>query len=70
MKRELSWWILERHNPQLDKPYYIACGQISKTAAKRKENTLYGMNVMRQYKDEKAYRDEIDCLKSKGFSVG
>jgi hypothetical protein len=67
--RQLSYWIKERHNPQFDKPYYMAKGQLTKAAAKRMEDSLYGFNVMLEYPTKKAYEEALIDLRSKGFAV-
>ena len=63
-----SFWIKERYNPQLG-TYYIPCGQLSKTEAKKHEKTLYGDNTMHEYKTEAEYRQAISDLKSGGQKV-
>lgn len=69
MSRKLSYWIKERHNPQFKKPYYHAYGQLTKKEARAKENTLYGHNVMLEYKTEQEYIDAIKALREKDFIV-
>lgn len=69
MKPVKSYYIKERHNPQFKKPYFVACGQLSKAAAKRKDASLHGYNVMREYKTESEYNQAIENLKSKGYEV-
>jgi hypothetical protein len=69
MNKRLSYWIKERHNPQFDNPYYSACGQLTKKEAKKKEGSLYGFNVMLEYKTEDEYSKAIEQFKSDGFSV-
>jgi hypothetical protein len=69
MKRQFSYWIKERHNPQFDKPYYSACGQLSKTAVKKKEGSLYGFNAMLEYKTEAEYNAALEKLKASGYTV-
>jgi hypothetical protein len=63
MKRIKSYWIKERHNPQFEKPYYVACGQLSKTEAKRKEKTSYGTNIMLEYATETEYNKALKKFK-------
>lgn len=65
---EKPYWIKERHNPQSG-VYYVACGQLSKTAAKKKESSLYGDNVMLRFDTESEYRAKLTELKNKGESV-
>lgn len=58
MKRQLKWWIKERHNPQLG-VYYVAMGQMSKAEARTHESTVYGSNVMLPYDTEEAYKEAL-----------
>ena len=53
-----SYWIKERHNPQLGVNYY-PCGKLSKAEAKKKENTLYGTNYMHEYKTFEEYDNAL-----------
>jgi hypothetical protein len=62
------WWIKDRYNPQLG-TYYVACGQMSKTAAKRCERPLYGDNVMKRYETEADYKAALEDLKKRGERV-
>lgn len=52
--RAYPYWIKERHNPQLG-TYYVAMGQMSKTAAKKHENAIHGDNVMHRFDTEAEY---------------
>lgn len=63
MSTKLNYYIKERHNPQLAKPYYTGCGQLTKKEAKQKENSLYGFNVMLEYKTESEYLQALETLK-------
>jgi len=62
------FWIKERINPQLG-TYYVACGKLSRKAAKQHEDALYGDNIMHEYPDEQSYQAKINELRSKGISV-
>lgn len=64
-----SFYIKERHNPQFDKPYYVPQGQLSKAEAKRKEKSLYGDNIMLEYKTFEEYVEAQNKFKKEGFSV-
>jgi hypothetical protein len=66
MPAKLSYWIKERFNPQFDKPYYSKGGQLTKAAAKKKENTIYGDN---EYKTLEAYEAAIFQFIADGFRV-
>ena len=63
------YYIKERHNPQLSKPYYSAQGKLTKKEAKEIEKSLYGFNTMKSYNTEIEYKEEINKLKSEGFTV-
>lgn len=66
--KNYPFWIKERHNPQTG-IYYVACGQLSKTAAKKKESSLYGSNVMLRFETEAEYQAKLAELKKNGESV-
>lgn len=68
-KTAKSYWIKERHNPQFEKPYYTACGQLSKTAARKSEDALYGHNIMLEYTSLEEYNKALEKLEAKGFTV-
>lgn len=59
------YWIKERRNPQLG-VYYVGEGRLSRTAAKKKEDTLYGDNFMHEYHSEKDYLAKLDELRKQG----
>lgn len=64
-----SFWIKERHNPQLG-VYYVACGQMTVKDARKYENgSLYGYNVMHRCANERAYQKRLAELKEAGESV-
>jgi len=69
MKTKKLYYIKERHNPQLGKPYYTAYGQLSKRAAKDKEGSLYGYNVMLKFESKEEYQAEIERLINSGHNV-
>jgi len=64
-----SYYIQERHNPQLKDPYYTALGQITKKKAKKIENPCYGYNYLTSYVIEEDYLKEIQRLKDEGYIV-
>ena len=64
----MKYYIKERHNPQTG-VYYVACGQLSKTAAKKKENSLYGYNTMIPFDTEQEYLAKLADLKSRLYHV-
>lgn len=63
-----KYYIKERHNPQTG-TYYVGCGQMFKTEAKRCENPLYGSNVMHGFDTKEAYENRLDELRKQGQSV-
>jgi hypothetical protein len=68
MNKPKQYWIKERHNPQLG-VYYVACGQLSVKEARKKEQTIYGENVMLCYETEESYRAALESLRKRGESV-
>jgi hypothetical protein len=62
------WWIKERDNPQTG-TYFCACGQMSKREAKKREDPLYGSNIMRPYATEAEYRAALESLRAAGERV-
>jgi hypothetical protein len=66
----MKFYIKERHNPQLDKPYYVLLGKLSKNMAlKHIKNCIYGSNNLLSFENEKEYTDKIDELKFHGFQL-
>ena len=63
-----KYYIRERDNPQLG-TYFIAMGQLSKTAAKKYENALYGSNTMHSFDTAEAYAKRLQELNDKGEKV-
>jgi len=68
MKRTKKYYIKERFNVQLG-TYYVACGQMSKTAAKKMESPIYGVNVMHSFDSEEAYNARLSSLREAGHRV-
>ncbi len=68
MKRIKPWWIKERDNPQLG-TYWVACGQLSKTEAMKKEKSLYGLNTMHRFETESDYQAKLAELKKRNERV-
>jgi len=64
-----QFYIKERLNPQFNKPYYVAEGQLTKKEAKSKEATLYGSNYLLAYNTEQEYKNAIEKLRVDGFKV-
>jgi hypothetical protein len=64
-----KFYIGERINPQLNKSYYRAYGQLTKLEAKRKENPIYGSMIITSYNTEEEYNKELDKLRNEGFSI-
>lgn len=63
-----SYYIKERHNPQLG-TYYVRCGQMTKKEAKQHTTPGYGYNVMMEYKTEEEYQEAINTLVEKGERI-
>jgi hypothetical protein len=64
-----KFYIGQRDNPQLPKPYFNAYGQLTKKDAAKKEKPLYGSISLTSYDNEQDYNVQIEQLKNEGFSV-
>jgi len=62
------WYLKERMNPQLG-TYWVRCGRLSKTAARKMEYSLYGDNIMHPFESESDYNDRISELEKDGERV-
>lgn len=67
--RKLLFYIGERGNPQLPKPYYVAYGLLTKKDAKAKEECAYGTMTLTPYEERTDYDKEIKRLEGEGFRV-
>lgn len=68
MKKSLKFWIKERNNPHLTR-YYVAMGQMTKKAALKHEDTLYGENIMLEFDTVELYWHRISHLRTLGYTV-
>lgn len=64
-----KFYIGERTNPQLPKPYYVAYGKMSKIDVKKAENCLYGSMNLTGYETQETYEAQLAKLKEEGFRV-
>lgn len=64
-----KYYIGQRNNPQLPKPYFVAYGQLSKAEVQRKENAIYGSMILTPYDTQVLYDNQIAALMAQGFSV-
>lgn len=67
--RKMMFYIGERTNPQLEKPYYVAYGPLFKKEVKAKEECSYGTMTLTGYEDRTAYDNELKRLEGDGFRV-
>ncbi len=65
----MKYYIGQRNNPQLPKPYFVAYGKISKKFAKQAENCVYGSMFLTPYDTEEEYNNQIEKLRDAGFKV-
>jgi hypothetical protein len=68
MRKPRLYWIKERQNPQLG-TYYVACGLMFKSEAKRMASPLYGDNIMHRFYTKDAYDARLAELRAKGEAV-
>lgn len=64
-----KFYLGERHNPQLKKPYYVAYGQLTKKGAKAAENCVYGNMYLTPYDDQESYDTAVQAKKDDGYTV-
>jgi len=69
MKNTKKFYLGCRTNPQLIKPYYKMYGQLSVTAAKKKEKAVYGSMRLESFETEQEYNAKIESLKEAGYHV-
>ena len=69
VKRVKLFYLGRRYNPQFNKPYYVAYGQLSKADVKRKENCIYGSMTLTGYETQDAYNAAIAEHESNGLRV-
>ena len=63
------WYIGRRSNPQLDKPYYVRFGRLSKSEVKKKEASAYGSMSLTAYTSLEDYEQAYKDLEDNGFRV-
>lgn len=65
-----KYYLGERINPQLPKPYYKAYGQLSKKdAAKKEKDQTYGSMTLIPFETKIGYETAIRLRKEEGFNV-
>lgn len=64
-----KWYIMERDNPQLPKPYYKVYGKLSKKRADELTKVSYGSKRMIPFDSEEAMKDKVEDLRKSGFSI-
>lgn len=69
MPERKLWYIQKRINPQFEKPYYTAMGQLNKRAVARYEEAIYGTNIMLPFQSEEEYNNYLEGLRSQGYHV-
>lgn len=70
MKNPKLHYIGFRGNPQLKNGgYYVAFGQLSKTAAKSHEKCVYGSMYLNSYDSEDSYNAAITKHQENGYTV-
>lgn len=52
------FYIKERFNPQFDKPYYIALGNITRAQAQNHFTSLYGYNDILKFSTYEEYAEK------------
>lgn len=63
------FYIGERSNPQLSRPYYVAMGKLTKKEAKARSNPVYGGMRLTGYSTEAEYTSALEALKEEGKTL-
>ena len=63
------FYIGERSNPQLSKPYYVAMGKLTKKEAASRAKPVYGSMRLTGYATEAEYTASLEALKGDGKVV-
>lgn len=64
-----KFYIKERYNPQFDKPYYVAKGQMTKKDVKEMLKPGYGTNYALSFDTDVEYKAKIAELTQLGYRV-
>ena len=64
------YYIKQRNNPQLPKPYYVAYGKLTKKEAKEIEKSIYGTNTMLAYSSKEEYKEKYQRKGHNGMGEG
>lgn len=65
----MKYYIGQRNNPQLSKPYFVTYGKLSKAKVKEAEKSLYRSMDLTPYESEQEYNNTINQLRLDGYSV-
>jgi len=63
-----SYYIKERVNPQTG-TYFVLKGQLTKKEVKKEEESIYGTNIMHEYKTNQDYNAAINTLLNKNEKI-
>jgi hypothetical protein len=64
-----KYYIGERSNPQLEKSYYIAYGQLTKKEAAKKQMSLYGSLYLTSYDNLSSFEEAKSKIIESGFRL-
>lgn len=63
------FYIGERSNPQLSRPYYVAMGKLTKKESKARSNPVYGSMRLTGYSTEAEYAAALESLREEGKTI-
>lgn len=64
-----KFYIGERINPQLKKPYFKAFWKLTRKEVKAKENCVYGSMKLISFENKEEYIEKINTLRKEGFNI-
>jgi hypothetical protein len=65
----MKYYIGQRNNPQLPKPYYILCGKLTDEEVNAMSDPTYGSIELTSYITEQEYNDKINQLRLEGYYI-
>jgi len=69
MKGSKKFYLGQRVNPQLSKPYFNAYGKLTIAEMKQRSKCSYGSIYMESFETEAEYLSKIESLRNEGYNI-
>lgn len=63
------FWLKERFNPQLRRPYYVLLGNIATREAMKSKSSKFGFNDLHKFETETEYQARVTLLRAAGARI-